>query len=136
MTILFQPAELLVVGNVAPKEITANRVPGWTFGPERSPVQPLDRSVADLILVESLVQPNHIRIGVACWVSLCAKVTRKSRWRHPGQARHGRSHAQEFSTMHFRLFGILRPLCLPSHWRRGTIDELVELCPFHAKFLL
>ena len=44
VAVLFQPAHLDVVGDVAPEEIAADAVPGRAFGPEhlRVVVQPLD----------------------------------------------------------------------------------------------
>jgi len=65
VTVVFDPAHLNVVGNVAPKEVAADAIPGRAFRPQRPDVQTLNRGVPQLVLVESLVQRNDVRIRVA-----------------------------------------------------------------------
>ena len=84
MIIFLQPAELLVVGDIAPHEIAANLIPGRTFRPECAAIEPLDRRVPELVLVEPLVQRDDIRVRVACRLRIRPKVARKG-W--PGHAR-------------------------------------------------
>jgi hypothetical protein len=45
VAVVFRPSHLTIVGNVAPHEIAALRVPGRAFRPERAGEQPLDRGV-------------------------------------------------------------------------------------------
>src|SRR5262249_37885874 len=53
--IVLEPAQLPIVGDVAPYQIAALRVPGWPFHPERAGPQPLDGGVG-------LAQPVEARI--------------------------------------------------------------------------
>ena len=65
VAVFVEPAELAVVGNVAPEEVLADAAPGGAFGPEHAGVEALDRRVADLVLREALVQYDDVGIGVA-----------------------------------------------------------------------
>jgi hypothetical protein len=67
MAVIVEVTKLTVVGNVAPDEILANRVPGRTFSPQTPRKQALDRGVADLGLEALFVDHDNIRIRVALW---------------------------------------------------------------------
>ena len=47
VAVFLEPAQLHVVGDVAPEEIAADAVPGRALGPQHSGVEPLDGRVAD-----------------------------------------------------------------------------------------
>src|SRR5262249_38167113 len=65
VAVVVEPAELDVVGDVAPDEIVADAVPGRPFSPEHAGVQPLDRRIADLVLLKAFVERDEVRIGIA-----------------------------------------------------------------------
>src|SRR5207247_10949111 len=65
VAVFVQPAELPVVRNIAPDEILSLRVPGRPFGPEAALEEPLDRRVADLVLLEAFVERDDVRVRVA-----------------------------------------------------------------------
>src|ERR1700731_1063376 len=56
--------KLPVVRNVAPHEILALRIPGRSFGPEATGIEPLDGGVADLGLEALGIDDDDIRIGI------------------------------------------------------------------------
>src|SRR5690606_18091419 len=61
MAILLEPAQVLVVGNIAPDTIASDAAPRWPLGPQRAGVEPHDRRVAELGL-EALVENHDVRI--------------------------------------------------------------------------
>src|SRR5712691_333147 len=62
--VVFDPAHLYVVGNVAPHQIAPHAVPGRAFGPQCAEVQAPDDGVADDIAAEALIQRDDVGIGV------------------------------------------------------------------------
>jgi hypothetical protein len=67
MTILSQPAVLNVVRNITPDKITPYAVPGGSFSPQHSSVEPLDRGVAEFVFGKAWIQDNDVAIRVANW---------------------------------------------------------------------
>ena len=65
VAVLFQPAELSVLGNIAPDQVSAYAIPGRPLGPEAARVEPLNRRVANLVFREPRVDDNKVRVGVA-----------------------------------------------------------------------
>ena len=62
--VLFAPAHLHVIRDVAPNQEAADAIPGGPFGPERSGVVPFDHRVADDVTLETFVQRNDVGIGI------------------------------------------------------------------------
>src|SRR5499427_8913026 len=62
--VVFQPAQLAVVGDVAPDQAAPLAAPRRALGPERARPQPLDRRVALAQAVEGWVDRDDIRIDV------------------------------------------------------------------------
>ena len=62
--ILFDPAHLDVVGDVAPDEVAADAVPRRALGPERAGVEALDGGVADHVAAEAIVERDDVGVGV------------------------------------------------------------------------
>jgi hypothetical protein len=65
VAVLFEPAQLAVVGNVAPDQVLAFAAPGWPFGPQHSGMDALDGGVANLVFGEALVEDDDVRVGIA-----------------------------------------------------------------------
>ena len=63
VTVVFQPSHLPVVGNVAPDEITALRVPGRPLRPQRPGPQSLDRRVGLAEAIEARIDGEDVRVG-------------------------------------------------------------------------
>ncbi|MGY3696981.1 hypothetical protein ACVIGA_007061 [Bradyrhizobium sp. USDA 3240] len=76
VAVIVEVAQLPVGRDVAPHQILALRVPGWTFSPEAAGVQPLDRGVADLGLEALVVDHDDIWIGIALRLRVAAEVAR------------------------------------------------------------
>ena len=62
--VVFDPAHLHVVRDVAPHQVAADAVPRRPFGPERADVQPLDRRVADDVAAEARIERDDVRVGI------------------------------------------------------------------------
>ena len=62
--VVFDPAHLDVVRNVAPHQIAPDAVPGRPFGPQRADVQPPDDGVADDVAAEPIVERDDVGIGI------------------------------------------------------------------------
>src|SRR5262249_15789593 len=94
VAVVVEPAELHVVGDVAPDEVLADAAPGRPFRPEHAGVQTLDGRVADLVLAEGRVEADEVRVGVADGF-LAAPVAvvgrRRGGQRPPGRGRGGGS---------------------------------------------
>src|SRR6185503_18147239 len=71
MPVVLDPAELTVVGDIAPDEVAAHAVPGDAFCPEQPGVQPLDGCVADLVFLEALVQHHDVGIRITNGLLAC-----------------------------------------------------------------
>ena len=67
VSVLFQPAQLDVVRDIAPEQITAYAVPGRSLGPKHVwiGIQPADGGVAEFVLGERRIEHEHIRLGIA-----------------------------------------------------------------------
>ena len=65
VAVLFEPAHLRVVGDVAPHQIAASARPRRTLGPQHTGPQPADRRVVDFVFGEALVQRQDVRIGIS-----------------------------------------------------------------------
>ena len=65
VAVLLEPAQLAVVGDVAPEQVAPDSVPSRAFGPQhvRVVVETLDRGVAELGL-ETLVERDDVWIGI------------------------------------------------------------------------
>src|SRR5213594_3487988 len=55
MAVVIDPAELDVIGDVTPDQVSSNGAPGRAFRPQRAGVQTLNRRVADFVFLESPV---------------------------------------------------------------------------------
>ena len=64
MRVLFKPAHLHVVGNVAPDQITADTVPGRALGPECAGMEPPNHSIVDDVTPEAIVERHDVRVRV------------------------------------------------------------------------
>ena len=64
VAVLFNPAHLDVVGDVAPDQVTADSVPRRTFGPQRAGMEPLDGRVAHHVPAEAVVQGDDVGVGI------------------------------------------------------------------------
>src|SRR5262249_44258926 len=64
VAILFDPAHLHVVGNVAPYQVATDAVPRRTLGPQGSKMEASDDGVVDDIPPETLVESDNVRIGI------------------------------------------------------------------------
>ena len=64
VAILVQPAQLHVVGDVAPEQVTANAVPRRPFRPERAAVEAFDDGIANLVAVKALIQGDDVGVGI------------------------------------------------------------------------
>src|SRR5262249_18218026 len=60
--VVFQPAELLVVRNVTPDQVTPLAVPGWPLRPERAGPQAHDRGVGLPEAVEDRLDGEYVGI--------------------------------------------------------------------------
>src|SRR5690606_13471660 len=125
MAVLLEPAQVLVVGNIAPDEITPNAAPRWPFGPQRASVEPHDRRVAELRL-EALVENHDVRIWVSNRRRIRAKVSSERVLRHGGQRCQASRCAEETATAQFEVALFARAD------RFGKIDELVKLDTRHG----
>ena len=85
MVIFFQQAHLPVIGNIAPHKIATDPIPGAALGPKAAGRQPLDRRVADLVFLESLVEHDNVRVGITHRVP-AAPITFGGAW--GGRQRH------------------------------------------------
>ncbi len=65
VAVLFEAAELAVVGDVAPEEEVALRVPGRPLRPARAGVEAFDGGAADFVFFEAGVEGDDIGVGVA-----------------------------------------------------------------------
>ena len=76
MSVVFQPALLDVVWNVAPDQIPTDAVPCRAFRPEGvfTVIDSLDRGVAEFEFVEALIERNQARIGVTDRRSVLIKI--------------------------------------------------------------
>ena len=63
-SVVFDPAHLHVVGNIAPHEIAADAVPRRTFRPLRADMEPLDRRVEDDVAAEARIERDDVGIGI------------------------------------------------------------------------
>ena len=59
--VVFDPAHLHVVGDVAPHQIAPDAVPRQAFGPQRADVQPPDHRVADDVAPEARIERDDVR---------------------------------------------------------------------------
>src|ERR1039458_1858766 len=64
VAVVFQPAQLAVIGNVAPDAVTRDAVPRRTLGPQVAGIKPLNRRIADLGL-ELLVEDHNVGVRIA-----------------------------------------------------------------------
>src|ERR1017187_7551756 len=64
VAVVLQPAQLAVIGNVAPDEVTPDAVPRRTLGPQVAGIEPLNRRIADLGL-ELLVEDHNVGVRIA-----------------------------------------------------------------------
>ena len=62
--VVFDPAHLDVVRNVAPHQVAADAVPRRPFRPQRADVQPLDGRVADDVAAEARIERDDVRVGI------------------------------------------------------------------------
>lgn len=65
MAVFGQPAELDVIGDIAPDEIAADAAPGGSFGPEGAGVEAFDGRATDFVFGEGRIDDNHVGFGVA-----------------------------------------------------------------------
>jgi hypothetical protein len=63
-SVVVKPSHLAIVGDIAPENVTADSVPDDAFGPEQPGMEPLNRRIADLVLIEARVQDQDIRVRV------------------------------------------------------------------------
>src|SRR5580658_7128214 len=63
--VLFEPAHLAVVGDVAPQQEPARGAPRRTLSPKGAGPKPLDGRVRDDVFLEALVERNQVGIGIA-----------------------------------------------------------------------
>src|SRR5204862_5425170 len=64
VAVFVEQAHLAVVGNIAPEDVTADAVPGTTLGPQRATPELLNKSIADLVFSEPLVEHDDVRVGI------------------------------------------------------------------------
>jgi hypothetical protein len=81
VAVLFEPAHLDVVGDVAPDKVASDTIPCRTLGPQRPGMQPLDRRIADHITTEAVVERDDVRVRVLEWL-LPRPVARRGHRRH------------------------------------------------------
>ena len=65
MTVLFEPAHLPVVRDIAPHQVACPAVPGRTFRPEQAGVYALNRGIADLVFCEALIDDDDVFVRIA-----------------------------------------------------------------------
>src|SRR6516165_9998884 len=79
VTVVLEPSQLPVVGNVAPDEVAALRVPGRPLRPKRPGPQSLDRRVRLAEAVEARINGEHVRVGeIDVRRSIWAKIARRA----------------------------------------------------------
>ena len=127
VAVFLEPAQILVVRDVAPQQVAADRAPGRSLGPQRAGVQPLDRRVAELVL-EALVEHDDVGVGVAHGLGARAEITRERLRRHRGGGGERGRGGEEAAAVDA---GRGRPLL-----RLGKVDEPVELNTSHRFLLL
>jgi hypothetical protein len=90
--VVFDPAQLHVGWNVAPHQILTHTVPGGTFSPGGSGVEPFDAGVADHIAPEARVESDDVRVGILDR-NLAGPVALRChwRWRRRGRSLRGGS---------------------------------------------
>ena len=82
VSVLIEPPHLAVVGNVAPDQIPADRVPGRPLRPEGSGPEAADRAVRDDVGLEGRIEREHVWIGeVGGGRCTGAEIARRSRHR-------------------------------------------------------
>ena len=62
--VFFDPAHLDVVRDIAPHQVTADSVPGGTFGPQRAEMKPPDDRIVHDVTSEAVIQGDDVRIGI------------------------------------------------------------------------
>src|SRR5262249_55760879 len=97
--VLFEPAHLPVVGNVAPDQVLALATPGRPFRPLGAGPDALDLCVADFVLGEALIEDDDVGIGIPRGI-LAAPITLGASGRRKRGAR-GRG-GQEGSSVQVR----------------------------------
>src|SRR5437899_3667184 len=76
-SVVFKPAQLPVVGNVAPDQVTPLTAPGRSLRPQSARPEPLDRRVALSKAVEHRIDGDDIRIDVGHrWCAGCVLARR------------------------------------------------------------
>ena len=85
LAVVFQPAKLTVIGDVAPDEIAALGVPGRPLRPQRACPQACDRAVRLRVTVEQRIHREHVGIGEIC--GRRSLRTEVARWRGDGAGR-------------------------------------------------
>ena len=65
MAVLFEPAELAVIGDVTPDEVAAGAVPGGAFGPAAAEVEAFDGGVVVLEFGEAGIERDDVGVGIA-----------------------------------------------------------------------
>jgi hypothetical protein len=101
LTVLLDPAQLAVVGDIAPHQIPALAVPGRALAPQRTGPQALDRRITLHILREQRIDDDDVRVEP---VDIRRRVGAELSWRarhyarrcalfritqHPARPRHG-----------------------------------------------
>ena len=129
VAVLLEPAQVLVVGDVAPQEVAADAAPGRPFGPQGAGIEALDRRVAELRL-EALVDDDDVRVGIALRRRARLEIAREGVGRHGGDAGQRRRLGEEGAPRwRAQPVGRRRGL-LPCGLRAGgcgEIDEAVKL---------
>src|SRR5579883_1050765 len=69
VAIFVQPAELPIVGNITPDQVTSGGIPGAALGPGGAGPEPLDTGVNQFISVKPLVQDDDSAVRVPLQVS-------------------------------------------------------------------
>ena len=90
--VVLDPAQLAVVGNVAPDEVAALRVPGRSFHPHGAGPQPLNRRVGLPEGVEAWIDGEDVGVGeVGGWRAAATEVAGRRgncrRWRNRSRLR-------------------------------------------------
>src|SRR4051812_15979889 len=62
--IVFDPAHLDVVGDIAPDHVTSDAVPRGALGPLSAGVKTLDGGVADHVAAETIIERDDIGVGI------------------------------------------------------------------------
>src|SRR5688500_15350665 len=94
MAVFLEPAQVLIVRDIAPQQIAANAVPRWSLRPQSSRVEPLDGRVAELGL-EAFVDDDDVRIRIALGRSAGLEIARKGLRGHSGNTRDARCLCQK-----------------------------------------